>query len=125
MKYPWLLLATILVACSSPCVIAEEVVMSQPLAATTLRYSDHYASAFYTVDKGLFNVVLAFTTGMEGDQQLIRQRFQLEEGQTYRLSIGGYAGNRGSTSISMTRKHNRILAEITTCESGQGMPNCI
>ncbi len=123
MKYPWLLFATILVAGSSPAVIAEEVVMSQPLAATTLRYSGHYASAFYTVDKGLFNVVLAFAAGPEGAQQLIRQRFQLQEGQTYRLSIGGYAGNRGSTTISMTRQHNRILAQITTCESGQ--PNCI
>jgi opacity protein-like surface antigen len=97
--------------------IAEETVMDQPMAATTLRFADSYASAFYTVDKAHYKVVLAFAAGSQDDKQLIRQTIQLEDGQTYRLSIGGYGNNEQASTISITRNNGQILADVVTCES--------
>jgi high-affinity nickel permease len=122
MKYAWLLLAVTLTAGSA---MADEIEMSTPMAATTLRFSDRYASAFYTVDQGHFNVVVAFSAGPDERAQLIRQTFQLEDGQSYHLSIGGYASNLQATRISITRQSDHLLADVTTCESRKNMANCI
>ncbi len=124
MKNSWLLLVAAIATGSSPAT-AEEVVMDTPLIATTLAFSDRYASAFYTVDHEHFNLVLAFSIGEDEEAQLIRQTIQLDEGQTYRLSIGGYAAHQRASTLLLTRRHGRILAQVTRCDSRSSIANCI
>jgi hypothetical protein len=124
MKYSCFLHAIALMT-GSTLAIAEERVMDQPMIATTLRFADRYASAFYTVDKDHYKVVVAYAAGPKDDEQLIRQTIQLKDGQTYRLSIGGYGDNEQASTISMTRTNDRIMAEVVTCKSKESMENCI
>jgi len=124
MKTSWLLTLAVLTAVSSSAA-AEQVVMDTPLIATTLPFSDRYASAFYTVDREHFNLVVAFSIGQDEAAQLIRQTIQLDEGQTYRLSIGGYATHQQATTLRLTRQNDRILAEVTICESRARVANCL
>lgn len=123
MKYLAFLLSFLFFADTSS-VMADAIVMDQPKVANTLPFADRYASAFYIVDRDFFNVVIAFATGVEGSEQLIRQRIQLADGQTYRLSIGGYGDNEQATTISMTRKKEVILADVMRCESRETMAKC-
>jgi hypothetical protein len=119
------LLIAVTLTMTPPFAMAEQIVMESPRTAMTLRYADRYASAFYTVDREIYRVVLAFSVGPENNAQLIRQTFQLTDGQSYRLSIGGYGKNEQATTISMTRQHDHILADVVTCESKSSMANCI
>jgi hypothetical protein len=124
MKYLCFLLAIALMTGSSMA-IAEQSVLDQPMTATTLRFADSYASAFFTVDKDNYNVVVAYAAGPKDSEQLIRQTIQLKDGQTYRLSIGGYGDNEQASTISMTRTNDRIMADVVTCKSKESMENCI
>ena len=124
MKHFRLPLALILTL-GAPLAVADETVIDQPMTATTLRFPDRTVSAFYTVEHAHFNVVVAIAAGAPAHEQLIRQTFQLDEGQSYRLSIGGYGSEERATTLRMTRQHDRILANVTTCESKQQMANCI
>jgi hypothetical protein len=123
MKYLAFLLS-ILIFSNASSVMADAIVMDKPKIASTLPFADRYASAFYIVDRDYFNVVIAFAAGVEGSEQLIRQRIQLADGQTYRLSIGGYGDNEQATTISMTRKKDVILADVMRCESRETMAKC-
>jgi len=124
MKHFRLPLALILTL-GAPLAVADETVIDQPMTATTLHFPDRTVSAFYTVEHAHFNVVVAIAAGAPAHEQLIRQTFQLDEGQSYRLSIGGYGSEERATTLRMTRQHDRILANVTTCESKQQMANCI
>jgi len=124
MKTSRILLAVALAAVS-PHAVAETLVMDKPLIANTLPFSDRYASVFYTVDEAHFNLVVAISVG-EGEQaQLIRQTIQLIDGQTYHLSIGGYAGHQQATTLRLTRRNERILAEVASCESRAQIADCL
>jgi hypothetical protein len=124
MKYSCFLLAIALMT-GSTLAIAEKSVMDQPMTAATLRFADRYASAFYTVDKDHYKVVVAYAAGSQDGEQLIRQTIQLKDGQSFRLSIGGYGDNEQASKISLTRTNGRILADVVTCESKESMANCI
>ncbi|MEJ2619183.1 MAG: hypothetical protein P8163_02730 [Candidatus Thiodiazotropha sp.] len=104
---------------------AVEFVMSAPNAAVTLPIEGSKGSSFYTVDGDRFNVIVAFTVGPEDNEQLVRQVIQLMDGQTYRVSIGGFALDTKATTISLTRKDQAILAKIVSCESRETMANCL
>jgi hypothetical protein len=123
MKYLVFLLS-ILIFSNASSVMADAIVMDKPKIAITLPFDDRYASAFYIVDGDYFNVVIAFAAGVAGSEQLIRQRIQLADGQTYRLSIGGYGDNEQAITISMTRKKDVILADVMRCESRETMAKC-
>ncbi|MES9853130.1 MAG: hypothetical protein ABW170_15035 [Candidatus Thiodiazotropha sp. L084R] len=124
MKYLNLLL-TISLSTLSSLAICEEIVIDTPMAATSLKFADRNASVFYTVDKDIYKVVVAFSTGTEDNEQLIRQSFQLADRQSYNLSIGGYGANEQASTINLKRKDDLILAEVITCESRDRMVNCI
>jgi hypothetical protein len=104
---------------------AEETIIDQPMTATSLRFADRYASVFYTVDSERYNLVVAIAAGAQDNAQLIRQTIQLKDGQSYRLSIGGYGNNEQATTIRMTRRDKRIVANVITCPSKADMANCI
>jgi hypothetical protein len=123
MKYFCFPLAVALMSGSSMA-IADEHVMDQPMTATTLRFADRYISAFYTVDKDDYNIVIAYAAGSQEGEQLIRQTVQLKDGQSYRLSFGGYGGNEQASTISMTRTKDRILASVVTCDTKEQMARC-
>ncbi|MES9940790.1 MAG: hypothetical protein ABW104_10555 [Candidatus Thiodiazotropha sp. 6PLUC2] len=124
MKYLNLLL-TITLSTLSSLALCEQTVIDTPMAATTLKLDDRYASVFYTADKDVFKVVVAFSTGSDDNEQLIRQSFQLADRQSYNLSIGGYGINEQASTINLKRKGGRIFAEIVSCKSRDKMVNCI
>jgi hypothetical protein len=124
MKYLQTLLAVFFFF-SAPLAVAKDIEVDTPMAATTLQLADRHASLFFTVDKTFYKVVFAFSTGMGENEQLIRQTIQLADGQTYQLSIGGYGINEQASTISMTRKDDRILTHVVTCKSKEEMTNCI
>jgi hypothetical protein len=124
MKYLSLFLTATLTLTTS-LVMAETTLMDTPNASASLRFGDQYASAFYTVDGDHFNVIVAFSAGPEEDAQLVRQVFQLKDGQSYRVSIGGYGDNQQATTIKMKRERDHILADVVTCDSRAKIANCI
>jgi hypothetical protein len=124
MKYLYLLRAIALTTVA-PLAMAEETVMDTPNASVTLPFADSYASTFYTVDNDIFRVVIAFATASEENEKLIRQIVQLKDGQSYRLSIGGYGNETQATTITMTRKNARILVDVASCQSAVEMASCI
>ncbi len=122
MKFMHILLAAVMSA-GAPLAMAEETVLDTPLAGSTLLFADRFASAFYTVNEECYEVVVTFATGQEGSERPIQQTIQLEDGQTYRVSIGGFGENQLTTTLSMTRNNNQILADVTTGVSGLGLAN--
>ncbi|MES9832376.1 MAG: hypothetical protein ABW139_09045 [Candidatus Thiodiazotropha sp. DIVDIV] len=119
------LLLTITLLTFSSLATCEETVIDTPMAATTLKLADRYASIFYTVDSDIYRVVIAFSTGTDDNAQLVRQSFQLADRQSYNLSIGGYGANEQASTINLKRKDDLILAEVVTCDSRDRMVNCI
>lgn len=105
--------------------VSDDVVIDTPMAATTLYLTDRQASIFYLEGEESYKVVLAFSTGQGEHEQLIRQSLQLQDGQSHRVSIGGYGLNEQASTISITRKHDKIVAAIVTCETRETMANCI
>jgi hypothetical protein len=105
--------------------MAETTLIQTPNTSTSLRFGDRYASAFYTVDGDHFNVTVAFSAGPEAHAQLVRQVFQLKDGQSYRVSIGGYGADQQATTIKMKREREHILADVVTCDSRAKIANCI
>jgi hypothetical protein len=77
------------------------------------------------VDGDHFNVIVAFTAGPDENAQLVRQVFQLKDGQSYRVSIGGFGGNQQATAIKMKREKDHILADVISCESREKIASCI
>jgi hypothetical protein len=124
MKYLRFLLAA---SClfGTPLAISDDVVIDTPMAATTLQFADRYASIFYVKNEDFYKVVFAFSTGKGEKEQLIRQSLQLADGQSFKLSIGGYGANEQASTISIRRKDEHILAGVVSCESKQTMANCI
>ena len=116
---------TIALTLTTSLVLAETTLMETPNASTSLRFGDRYASAFYTVDGDHFNVIVAISAGPEEHAQLVRQVFQLKDGQSYRVSIGGYGDNQQATTIKMKREKKHILADVVTCDSRAEIANCI
>ncbi|MES9972590.1 MAG: hypothetical protein ABW092_21350 [Candidatus Thiodiazotropha sp.] len=110
---------------STPLAISEEVLIDTPMAATTVQFADRYASIFYMEGDQSYKVILAFSTGQEESEQLVRQSLYLVDGQSYQLSIGGYGLNEKASTISLTRQQDHILANVVTCESKQEMAKCI
>ncbi|MES9992149.1 MAG: hypothetical protein ABW098_09360 [Candidatus Thiodiazotropha sp.] len=110
---------------STPLAISEEVLIDTPMAATTVQFADRYASIFYMEGDESYKVILAFSTGEEENEQLVRQSLYLVDGQSYQLSIGGYGINEQASTISLTRQQDHILANVVTCESKQEMVKCI
>lgn len=123
MKFKHILLLAAVMSVGAPLAMAEETVMDTPLAGSTLLFADRFVSAFYTVNEESYEVVVTFATGLEGSEQPIQQTIQLEDGQTYRVSIGGFGGTKPSSTLSMTRKNNRILADVTTAGAEAGLAN--
>ena len=123
MKYLKTVSAAIFALASSVSV-AEEIILDTPNSATTLPVKNRYASAFFTVNQGHFNVVVALSMGTGVNDQLIRQVIQLADGQSYQLSIGGYAGHEVTTRIEMSREKDFIVADIQSCEPGEDSVNC-
>jgi hypothetical protein len=124
MKYLSLFLAFAL-STSSSLILAEETVLDTPLANTALQLGEQTANLFYSVRDDYFQVVVVFSIGSDRKQQPIRQIIQLEEDQTYRLSIGRYGSNTPSNMLSITRENNHILANVIYCESGEGLGECL
>jgi hypothetical protein len=124
MKYLRILFVTVL-GFNAPLAISQDIVIDTPMAATTLAFADRNASIFYTVNEDIYKVILAFSVGKEENEQLIRQSLQLAEGQSYRLSIGGYGIDEQASTISITRKDGHLLAGIVTCETKEQMANCL
>jgi hypothetical protein len=104
---------------------AVEIEMNTPNAAVSLPIEGRKGSTFYTVDGDRFNVVVAFTVGSGEKEQLIRQVVQLTDGQTYRVSIGGFGDDTKATTISLTRRDRVVLAKIVSCASRETIANCI
>ncbi len=124
MKYlPFLLTAVLTLSTFQA--MAEITLMDTPNASTSLRFGDRYASTFYTVDGDHFNVIVAFTAGPDENAQLVRQVFQLKDGQSYRISIGGYGADQQATTIKMKREKEHVLADVVSCESRAKNANCI
>jgi hypothetical protein len=105
--------------------VAEEIILDTPNTATTLPLKNRYASTFFTVDEDNFNVVVAVSMGTDVDDQLVRQIVQLADGQTFQLSIGGYADHENATTIRMHRKKDLIITDVQSCETRESMANCI
>lgn len=124
MKYLSPFLAAILTLTAS-LAMAETIVIETPNASTSLRFGERYASTFYTVDGDHFNVIVAFSAGPDENAQLVRQVFQLKDGQSYRVSIGGYGADQQATTIKMKREKDQILADVVTCDSREMIASCI
>jgi hypothetical protein len=124
MKYLGFLFAVSSLFCT-PLAISDDVVIDTPMTATTLPFADRYASIFYIESEDLYKVVFAFSAGKGENEQLIRQSVQLAEGQSYKVSIGGYGANEQAFTISIRRQNDSILAATVTCETKQEMANCI
>ncbi|PVV10598.1 MAG: hypothetical protein B6D77_08235 [gamma proteobacterium symbiont of Ctena orbiculata] len=110
---------------STPIAISEEILIDTPMAATTLQFADRYASIFYMEGEESYKVILAFSTGQEENEQLVRQSLYLADGQSYQLSIGGYGADQKATTIKMKRENEYILADVVTCDSREKIANCI
>jgi hypothetical protein len=105
--------------------LADITLMENPNTSITLRFGERYASTFYTVDGDHFNVVVAFSIGEGRRAQLIRQVFQLTDGQIHQISIGGYGDDEAAVTIKMRRVMERIQAEVITCHSKSEIKDCI
>jgi hypothetical protein len=124
MKFFCFLLATALTTVATTAT-AEITVMDTPKAGTTLKLPNRSVSTFYTIDGEQYKVVVTFTAGSHNKLQPIKQIIQLTDGQTYRLSIGGYGDDKSITTLSMTRNKSRILAEVSSCEQKDSLANCL
>jgi hypothetical protein len=124
LKYLYLVITSLLALC--PLIVkAVELEMSTPNAAVSLPLEGRKGSTFYTVDGDRFNVVVAFTVGSGENEQLIRQVVQLIDGQTYRVSIGGFGADTKATTIRLKRKDKVVRAKIITCANRETIANCI
>ena len=124
LKKFYLVIASLLALCPQ-FVNALEIEINTPNTAVTLPMEGRKGSAFYTVENDRFNVVVAFTVGSDEKEQLIRQVIQLTDGQTYRVSIGGFGSNLKATTISLARKNMAILASVVSCDTKETMSNCL
>ncbi|MCG7901675.1 MAG: hypothetical protein JAY60_04555 [Candidatus Thiodiazotropha weberae] len=104
---------------------AAELEINRPNTAVSLPMEGGKGSTFYTVDNDRFNVVVAFTVGSDEKEKLVRQVIQMTDGQTYRVSIGGFVSNQKATTIKLTRKNKVILARVVSCASRAAISNCL
>lgn len=86
---------------------------------------DGKGSAFYSVDGDRYNVVVAFTVGSEETEKLVRQVVQMTDGQTYRVSIGGFGDDQQATTIKLMRKNGIIQALVVSCASRETISDCL
>ncbi len=113
MKLNFFIMAALLTA-SSTQVMAVETAVKSPLAGSTLWFSDKYTSAFYAVEPETYQVVISFAAGPKDDTQPIQHTVQLNDGQSYEVSVGGYGENRLTVTLTLTRTDNRIVTNVTT-----------
>ncbi|MCG7913910.1 MAG: hypothetical protein JAY71_08570 [Candidatus Thiodiazotropha weberae] len=104
---------------------AAELEINRPNTAVSLPMEGGKGSTFYTVDNDRFNVVVAFTVGSDEKEKLVRQVIQMTDGQTYRVSIGGFGSDQKATTIKLTRKNKVILARVVSCASRAAISNCL
>ncbi|MEW8323307.1 MAG: hypothetical protein AB2606_11740 [Candidatus Thiodiazotropha taylori] len=116
---------TSLLALSPLFVNAAELEISQPNTAVTLPMENGKGSAFYSVDGDRYNVVVAFTVGSEEKEKLVRQVVQMTDGQTYRVSIGGFGNDQQATTIKLMRKKRIIQAHVVSCAGRETISNCL
>ena len=108
-----LVLATAL-AVGAPFAIAEETVLDSPLAGKTLWFTDRFVTVFYTVDEENYRAIITFAAAPEGSEQPIQQIVQLNDGQSYQVSAGGYGESKLTTTLILTRINDRLVADVTT-----------
>ncbi|GJM04096.1 MAG: hypothetical protein DHS20C09_00870 [marine bacterium B5-7] len=113
MKLKLFLIAALL-AVSSTQVIAVETALQTPLAGSTLWFSDKYTNAFYTIEQEANLVVISLAAGPNDDTQPIQHTVKLNDGQDYKVSVGGYGENRLTVTLILTRTDDRIVANVTT-----------
>lgn len=116
---------TSLLALSPLFVNAAELEISRPNTAVTLPMENGKGSAFYSVDGDRYNVVVAFTVGSEEKEKLVRQVVQMTDGQTYRVSIGGFGDDQQATTIKLMRKNGIIQALVVSCASRETISDCL
>jgi hypothetical protein len=123
MKKMYLFIA-ISLTLGTPLTMAQETVLDRPLSGKTLRFDDHYANAYYMTNQGKYQVVVTYEAGSDGNERPVRQVIQLEDGQTYQMSIGGYGDDKQISMLSISRENDRILANSMSCVPDETGANC-
>ncbi len=93
---------------------ATKLELTKPLAGSTMFFADHYATAYYLVDKSNFKTVVTVAPGPHGQGNPMQFVNYLSDGESAEYSVGGYGNNSIKVMLKLHRDGDTVKANVTT-----------
>ena len=106
-------LALALALAGAPLAVAEAGTLTAGEAATTA-LADRHANIYYTVVEGTYQVVITVSPGPDEGGPPMRIVGELAEGESQRISIGGFGNDTLLTTLTVERTSNQVSFNVGT-----------
>jgi hypothetical protein len=84
-----------------------------PGQAKTMALAEYYANLYYTVNKGIYELVITVAPGPDDGGHPMRFASRLDEGESQKVSIGDYGNNTILTTLRVNRTGDQVSFDIT------------